>query len=105
VIRYAFRIRLKPGTGEEYARLHDDVDQEVLEGIRRAGVHNYSIFLDAEDVFGYMEIEDLDRFAAEMRHSDPSRPWARAVINLFAQRDIDESVGFPRRLREVFRFD
>ena len=104
-IRYAFRMRLQPGTGEEYGRLHDNVDPVVIDEIRRAGIHNYSIWLDGEDLFSYLEIDDLDRFAEVMKATDPLRPWAVAVTRLFASREVDPATGMPPRLREVFRFD
>lgn len=104
-VRYAFRMRLKPGTGGDYARLHEAVDPAVLDEIERAGAHNYSIFIDGEDLFSYLEIDDLERFAEVMRQTDPGRLWARAVAMLFADKGNDPNVGLPPRLREVFRFD
>jgi L-rhamnose mutarotase len=104
-VRYAFRMRLKPGTADEYRRLHEAVDDAVIDEIRRAGIHNYSIFVDGTDLFSYLEIDDLDKFAEVMRSSDGSRPWARAVTRLFAEKASDPATGMPPRLREVFRFD
>jgi L-rhamnose mutarotase len=104
-VRYGFRMKLRQGTGEEYARLHRAVDPVVIDEIRRAGIHNYSIFLDGTDLFGYLEIDDLERCRQVMSQSDPSRPWARLVTALFAEKRVDEAVGMPPRLIEVFRFD
>lgn len=104
-IRYAFRMKLRPGTAGEYVRLHEDVDPDVLDGIRRAGIHNYSIFLDGDDLFSYFEVDDLERLGRVMREGDASRPWARAVTALFAEKGEDPVTGMPPRLREIFRFD
>lgn len=104
-MRYAFRMRLKPGTAAEYARLHEVVDPQVLEEIRRAGIRNYSIFLDGDDLFSYFEMDDLDRLREAMAAGDPNRPWAQAVTALFAEKAHDPATGMPPRLREVFRFD
>ena len=104
-VRYAFRMQLRPDTADEYVRLHEQVDPAVLDALRRGGVHNYSIFLDGQDLFSYLEIDDLEGFAAAMRENDPDRPWARAVTSLFAVKEDDPDVGMPPRLREVFRFD
>ena len=103
--RYAFRMKLKPGTGEEYARLHEAVDPVVIDEIRRAGIHNYSIFLDGTDLFSYLEVDDLEQCAAVLLKGDPNRPWARLVTALFAEKRTDPAVGLPPRLTEVFRFD
>ena len=104
-IRYAFRMKLQPGTGQEYARLHEEVDPVVIDEIRRAGIHNYSIWLDGEDLFSSLEIDDLEGFAEVMKSTDPTRPWAVAVTKLFASREVDPATGMPPRMREVFRFD
>ena len=104
-IRYAFRMRLRPDAAEEYVRLHQDVDSVVVEDIRRAGIHNYSIFLDGDELFSYFEVDDLERLGEVMREGDPERPWARAVTALFAEKLTDPATGMPPRLREVFRFD
>jgi L-rhamnose mutarotase len=103
--RYAFRMKLKPGASEEYVRLHEDVDPVVIEQIRRAGISNYSIFLDGEDLFSYFEVDDLERLGEVMSEADPGRPWAKAVTALFAEKLTDAATGMPPRLREVFRFD
>ena len=103
--RYALRMRLKPGTGDAYRQLHQTVDPVVIDEIRRAGIHDYSIFLDGDDLFSYFEVDDLDVLASVMKQSDPTRPWARAVIELFASKANDPATGMPPRLEEVFRFD
>ena len=89
---------------EEYVRLHHDVDPVVIEDIRRAGIHNSSIFLDGDDLFSYFEVDDIERLGEVMREGDPERPWARAVTALFAGKLADPATGMPPRLREVFRF-
>ncbi|GAB3453624.1 L-rhamnose mutarotase [Massilia terrae] len=44
----AFRMKLKPGTVEEYRRRHDEIWPELARALRDAGVYDYSIFLDEE---------------------------------------------------------
>jgi L-rhamnose mutarotase len=43
--RVAFVMRLRPGREVEYRRRHAGVWPEMLAELRRAGAHNYSIFL------------------------------------------------------------
>ena len=45
---HAFRMQLKPGMADEYRRRHDEIWPELVELLRDAGIHDYSIFLDPE---------------------------------------------------------
>lgn len=44
----AFRMKLKPGTVDEYRRRHDEIWPELAMALRDAGIYDYSIFLDEE---------------------------------------------------------
>jgi L-rhamnose mutarotase len=44
----AFRMQLKPGVAVEYERRHDELWPDLAEALRKAGIHDYSIFLDEE---------------------------------------------------------
>jgi L-rhamnose mutarotase len=44
----AFRMKLKPGTVDEYRRRHDEIWPELTALLEGAGIHDYSIFLDEE---------------------------------------------------------
>ena len=46
--RYAFRMRLNPGMKAEYEKRHDDVWPELVDLLHKAGVSDYSIWLDEE---------------------------------------------------------
>jgi L-rhamnose mutarotase len=42
----AFRMQLKPGVAAEYERRHDALWPDLADALRKAGIHDYSIFLD-----------------------------------------------------------
>ena len=74
-------MRLLPGAEAEYRQRHANVWPEMLAELRAAGAANYSIFLDGDDLFGYLEVDDLERFRAahgrERRSTPAGRPtWA-----------------------------
>ena len=46
--RHAFRMRLNPGMKAEYQKRHDEIWPELVDLLRRAGVSDYSIWLDDE---------------------------------------------------------
>ena len=49
-MNYAFRMKLKPGNVDEYKRRHDEIWPELAQLLREAGIYDYSIFLDEEDL-------------------------------------------------------
>ena len=61
-------IQLKPGTIEEYKRLHAAVWPGVLKQIAESNIRNYSIFLKEPEnlLFAYWEYHGTD-FAADMK--------------------------------------
>ena len=48
MIRNAFKMKLKPGFEAEYKKRHDEIWSELSEELTRAGISDYSIFLDEE---------------------------------------------------------
>ena len=59
-------MKLYPGMEAEYERRHNLLWPEMKDMIHEYGGKNYSIFLDRETLtlFGYIEIEDPQRWAA-----------------------------------------
>jgi L-rhamnose mutarotase len=48
MIRYAFKMKLKPGFKEEYKKRHDEIWPELKKLLHEAGIRDYSIFFDEE---------------------------------------------------------
>ena len=65
-MNYAFRMKLKPGTVAEYKRRHDEIWPELAQLLREAGIYDYSIFLDEEDMhlFAVLKLKEGDTSAA-----------------------------------------
>ena len=59
--RFAFKMYLKPGCEQEYAKRHAAIWPELKQMIKEAGVGNYSIFWDKETniLFAYQEWWDM----------------------------------------------
>ncbi len=102
--RVGFVMRLLPGKAEEYRRRHASVWPEMLEALRRAGCHNYSIFQRDEDLFGYFEVDDFERFRSMMAASEVNTRW-QAEMTTLIDPCTDPATGFHRRLDEVFHLD
>lgn len=102
--RIAFAMRLLPGADDEYRRRHADVWPEMLDALRSAGARNYSIFLRDSDLFGYLEVEDFERFRRTMAASPVDARWQAEMAGLIDPL-TDPSTGFHRRLDEVFHLE
>lgn len=46
--KVAFKMKLKPGFEKEYKKRHDEIWPELSHELTKAGVSDYSIFLDEE---------------------------------------------------------
>ena len=75
--RYGFVIGLRPEAEAEYRKLHAETWPAVKAQIKRSNIHNYSIFVHGDLLFGYFEYRGSD-FEADMRAmaDDPeTRRW------------------------------
>jgi L-rhamnose mutarotase len=62
----AFRMKLKPGTVDEYRRRHDQLWPDLGQALTEAGIYDYSIFLDEETLhlFAVLKLKERDTSAA-----------------------------------------
>ena len=67
MIRKAFVMSVNADRHEEYERRHNPIWPELEAVIKAHGVHNYSIYLDAEtsQLFAYAEVESEEHFLQE----------------------------------------
>jgi L-rhamnose mutarotase len=104
MIRKAFLMQVNPDRHAEYERRHNPLWPEMAATLKAHGAHNYSIFLDARtnQLFGYVEIEDEERWNAIARTPVCRKWWAH-------MRDImpsnPDNSPESRDLREVFHLD
>ena len=99
--RIGFVMRLLPGAEAKYRQRHANVWPEMLAELKAAGASNYSIFLDGERLFGYLEVEDLGRFQRHMAASAVNARW-QADMGVLIDPLTDPATGFHRQLDEVF---
>ena len=100
--RSAFVLRVRPDKIEEYIRAHRDVWPEMLEALRGAGIHNYTIFRHGNQMFGYFEADDLAAAERHLAQQDVSPRWQDAMAELLEERVPD---GGAPALEEIFRLD
>ena len=103
-MRRAFRMSVHPGQQAEYARRHQPIWRELEDVLLAHGVRTYSIFIDPEsnDLFGYVEFESEEHWAA-VAATDVCRRWWRHMRELMPSNADDSPVSRP--LAEVFHIE
>jgi L-rhamnose mutarotase len=102
-------LYLKPGTIDEYKRLHADVWPSVLKQIAECNIRNYSIFLKEPEnmLFAYWEYHG-DDFAADMAKmaADPeTRRWWDVCMPLQRPFETRKEGEWWARMEPVFFTD
>lgn len=92
------------GREAEYVRRHAPIWPELQEALLRHGVHTYTIFLDpgTGGLFGYVEIESEERWAA-LAGTEVCRRWWTHMRDLMPTNPDDSPVTSP--LAEVFHIE
>lgn len=99
--RVANRMRIKPGTQAEYKRRHDEIWPELSRVISDAGIHNYSIWCDNNDLFSYYEVDDYEKSNAIIAESEVVRKWNEYMGDIL-EFDIDPKTGARKELMLMF---
>lgn len=104
MIRKGFKMKLYPGFEQEYEERHRRLWPEMQEMIHAYGGHNYSIFLDRETLtlFGYLEIEDEDKWNASAETAI-CRKWWAYMADIMETNQDDSPVSID--LHPVFHLD
>ncbi len=100
--RRAWRLRVRPGTEEEYQRRHREIWPEMVEAIAARGMRNFSIFMDGSELFLYAE---TDEDAASSSDADAVGARWQAYMADILIRELDPVTGRPPILQEVFHLD
>ncbi len=102
--RIGFMLKVKPDKIAEYKRQHQQVWPQMLDALRIAGWHNYSLFL-AEDglLFGYLETPiDLSTANAAIAASEVNTRWQQLMAPYFESPDSSRPDQMLMELEEVF---
>ena len=104
--RVAFLLKVRPDKLEEYKAHHTQVWPELLEAHRRAGWHNYSLFIREDGlVFGYFEtphsyqaaVEAIEKEEINARWDEFMAPYLEAVNTATGETMLE--------LEQVFHLD
>ena len=104
MIRNAFKMKLKPGTVEEYKKRHDEIWPELSTAHSDAGIFDYSIYFDEESLtlFAFQKLTD-DNTADGLKDLEIVKKWWDHMADLMEVCPNNMPVFAP--LREVFHMD
>ncbi|HEY5743214.1 MAG TPA: L-rhamnose mutarotase [Terrimicrobiaceae bacterium] len=102
--RKAFLMSVHPGMGQEYEKRHSPIWPELESALKDHSVLSYSIFLHPEtrQLFGYVEIEDEERWSA-IAETAVCKKWWAYIKDLMPSNPDNSPIS--RDLKEVFHID
>ncbi|MBE5740590.1 MAG: L-rhamnose mutarotase [Clostridiales bacterium] len=100
--KYAWKAVLKPGKKEEYIRRHNEIWDELVAVLKEAGIENYSIWLNGDELFGYYECSKGVAYAGKVQaESEVVARWNEYMKEVMDM-PIDERTGAQPLLEQVF---
>jgi L-rhamnose mutarotase len=100
--RFAWKARLLPGMREEYERRHREIWPAMTQVLNEAGIHNYTIWLAGDELFGYYEAEKGAVYAAKTQAQSPVvDAWNEYMQDVMIM-EKDPATGTHYELKEVF---
>ena len=102
--RNAFTMKLKKGFETEYRKRHDEIWPELSEELKKAGISDYSIFLN-EDTGTLFAVQKLfqDNTAGELPQKAVVKKWWDFMADIMDVNPDNSPVCIP--LKEVFHMD
>ena len=102
--RIAFRMVLNQGQAAEYRRRHDEIWPEMQAALRKAGISDYSIWLDPETHHLFATLVRTDDHAMDaLPATEINRRWWNYMADIMQYNERDEPLVMP--LERVFRMD
>ena len=82
--RYCLLGHVNPDRLDEYREAHRAVWPDLLQALRDAGWHNYSLFLREDGLLiGYAEADDLALAQQNVARTEVNGRWQAAMAELF----------------------
>jgi len=103
--RLAWKGRIKSGCKDEYVKRHNEIWTEMVEVLKSAGICNYTIFANGDELFGYYEcekgVEYAEKVQAESLIVSEWNEYMKDILEL----EMDPETGAQPKLESVFRLE
>lgn len=99
--RKAFKMHLNEGMKEEYIKRHDEIWPELKQLLKKAGISDYSIFLDEETntLFAVQKISG-DESSQDLAQTETVKKWWKYMADIMTTNPDNSPV--TTKLEEVF---
>ena len=102
--RYAWRAKVIEGKLDEYIKRHNEIWPELANLLKKAGIRNYTIWHNNNDLFGYYECEKGVEYAARIQAQSPVvDKWNEYMKDVMVM-ELDPVTGAQPLLKKVFEF-
>ena len=100
--RYAWKALLKEGKKEEYIRRHNEIWDELVQVLKEAGIENYSIWLNGNELFGYYECAKGKEYSSKVQSESLVVARWNEFMKDVMDMPLDEKTGAQPLLEQVF---
>ena len=99
--RKAFKMHLNEGMKEEYKRRHDEIWPELKQLLKKAGISEYSIFLDEETntLFAFQKVIG-EGSSQDLGKTEILKKWWKYMADIMETNPDNSPVS--NKLEEVF---
>ncbi|MGD8777384.1 MAG: L-rhamnose mutarotase [Ignavibacteria bacterium] len=102
--KFAFKMKLNPGCKEEYTKRHNAIWPELKELLSKAGVRDYTIFLDEETNTLYaVQYQDGDSSSQDLGDKPIVQRWWKYMADVMETNPDNSPISIP--LEKVFHMD
>jgi L-rhamnose mutarotase len=81
-MQLAIHTRLKEGAEERYAQAHREVPAELVQAIRAAGVHAWTIWRSGRELFHVIDCDDYQAMLAQLEQLPVNAAWQARMAEL-----------------------
>ena len=103
--KYAWRAKIVKGKKAEYIKRHREIWPEMVTVLKEAGIRNYTIWYNDDELFGYYECEKGVDFATEtQKNSAVVDRWNEYMKDILIM-EMDKRTGAQPQLEKVFELE
>lgn len=102
--KIAFKMKLKPGFKEEYARRHNAIWPELKSLLKETGVNDYTIFLDEEtNILFAVQKQEGGASSQDLGNNPIVQKWWKYMADIMEANPDYSPVSIP--LTKVFHME